>query len=118
MSIIEVETKAFKITIETAFAILKAGKSLDAKTFADTMKCSLGTANKWLNKMTKLGILLRQTVVVSNAGIGSRKYVYTRNNSITIHYSNALQQRLFTSLLLRLHDTSYHKIGRVKKGIS
>jgi predicted transcriptional regulator len=94
-----VKTIAFKKVIEAVFEILKSGKVLDAKTSAEAMKCSLGTANKWLNRMTNLGILVRKPVTVASGGIGARKYVYVRNNEVQIHYDYGLQQRLFDSLV-------------------
>jgi len=95
MSVIEVRTSAFKKAIETAFAILEAGKTLDSTAFAGAMNLSLGTANKWLNVMTEKEILLREPI----AGVGTRKYTYTRNNSVSIRYSRELQVRNFLSKL-------------------
>jgi predicted transcriptional regulator len=96
---VSVKTEAFKKVVETVFKILKEGKVLDAKTFAHDMQISLGTANKWLARLTAEGVLLRTQV--NDTIWGGRKYVYVRNEGVEVRVAPELQQRLFMRKLRR-----------------
>lgn len=103
-----IETKAFKKAVETAFKIVKEGKVLDVNAFAHEMQISLGRANQWLNKMTKLRILLKISQVAKTEwGWGARKHVYVRNVGIEVRVSPKLQQKLFAELLRKQQRELY-----------
>jgi predicted transcriptional regulator len=95
-----IKTRMFKAAIEATFSILEEKKVLDSQTLANKLKCAQGTASKWLNRMAKEGILTKCPIKNSDGrGIGSRKYIYIRNDNVEIHYDYSLQQRLFQEKL-------------------